>query len=459
LLGRILSESSNFVLLENLLGNRVLYEKIFNTLHDAESENVDPVISALRDFQAASTFSVDADSISRTLDDPVEQLIYDLTWRCNLLCGYCGFTPGNYEDSRYHETRDITEKIAMSALSLFSRRAANSPFVSFYGGEPLIRQDLMEKIVAASKEILENPNFSMTSNLLLGKRYARFLAENRFYVIASLNGPEDINASRVTAEGINSYRFVTDAIEEMLSFDPDMEKRLGFSVVLTHPSRLMEVRDFFSANYPGFGISLSSVDQKKLRNNDFIYKPEELLLYSEQERRLAKEFIRSIAEGGNGDPFLRAMFLVNLMDMVSLSQDRIPEQMPPYGICTPGRRRLFAGIDGSFGICEKVGYACKIGDSTNGLDDSLAGDCISSFTQYRNELCRGCFAQRICRPCYFSAVDKEGMSIESLRESCGLLKAQAIDKISLYSALLQSAPLEKVNIFADTYRTNKVGGI
>ena len=66
-------------------------------------------------------------------------LTLHLTDRCNLACRYCYARPG---------TADMTLATALAAIDECTRGAEN-PGVIFFGGEPLLREDLIFDVIAA----------------------------------------------------------------------------------------------------------------------------------------------------------------------------------------------------------------------------------------------------------------------------------------------------------------------
>jgi len=104
-----------------------------------------------------------------------------LTGRCNLSCKYCGGTIPEYvmpHDVQY----------SVDDLKKFISRDEN-PSIAFYGGEPLLRIDLMEEImdkIKAEHYILQ------TNGLLLDRVEDEYL--QRFStILVSIDGVRDVN--------------------------------------------------------------------------------------------------------------------------------------------------------------------------------------------------------------------------------------------------------------------------
>ncbi len=95
----------------------------------------------------------------------------ELTWRCNQRCIHCyQFSPDNYELSTY-EIKDIIAQLA----------EAGTLYLSFSGGEPLLREDFWQIAEFASKK-----HFALelqTNGMLIDRQTAQRIAELNFFVV------------------------------------------------------------------------------------------------------------------------------------------------------------------------------------------------------------------------------------------------------------------------------------
>ena len=127
--------------------------------------------------------------------------------RCNLACSYCYADEGNY-----HNAGDMSEDVGYKAIDLlFEHSMDNNLTVSFFGGEPILRFDLIRKYVLYAKELAKKNNknifFATTTNgTLVNKEIADFLMNNNFSVTISLDGNSvSHNQFRVTKSGNGTY--------------------------------------------------------------------------------------------------------------------------------------------------------------------------------------------------------------------------------------------------------------
>jgi len=118
-----------------------------------------------------------------------------LTYRCNLSCKYCGFWRQSSGELSTGQIFMILDEIAQ----------ANVQWISFTGGEPLVRDDIGDIIgYAKSKGIFVNLNTNAT---LIGEKIDEI--RNTDSIQISLDGEEAVNDM---VRGRGAYRAVCDAL-------------------------------------------------------------------------------------------------------------------------------------------------------------------------------------------------------------------------------------------------------
>ncbi|MBU1558048.1 radical SAM protein [Patescibacteria group bacterium] len=142
-----------------------------------------------------------------------------LTDQCNLRCSYC-FINNNMPEN--HKRKDMTLDVAKKAVDIyFSNLSFNLPVhekydktILFYGGEPLLKFNLIKEVVAYTKsqygDVLSSmgEKFSfllITNGTLISQEVADFLSENKEVSIAvSLDGEKishDKERKTISGEG------------------------------------------------------------------------------------------------------------------------------------------------------------------------------------------------------------------------------------------------------------------
>ena len=143
--------------------------------------------------------------VEQYLNSNVQQLILQVTQNCNLRCKYCVYS-GSYSN-RVHNNKRMDISTALRAVDFFVEHSTMTNFanISFYGGEPLLEMNLIEKTVEYCEQVLKGKEirYNITSNAtLLNKEFVAFLQKYNFALNISLDGPRNIqNHSRVFADG------------------------------------------------------------------------------------------------------------------------------------------------------------------------------------------------------------------------------------------------------------------
>jgi uncharacterized protein len=128
-----------------------------------------------------------------------------LTHNCNLACKYCYSGKTSKKDMSFATAQKIVDFVMKIALP--GRRAE----FSFFGGEPLLRFDLIEKIVgyirAKESETGKPVSLSVTSNgTLLRQPILEFFKKEAIDLCVSIDGPAQVHdRNRVHKDGRGSF--------------------------------------------------------------------------------------------------------------------------------------------------------------------------------------------------------------------------------------------------------------
>jgi len=136
-----------------------------------------------------------------------------ITAKCQLDCSYCSLD---------REVQDITESMLYDALDLLFTAKKDILEIQFFGGEPLLRFDLMEKAVNYATEknqkIGKNIRYVLTTNgLILNDENCQFLKQHDFTLLLSIDGmPEtQIKNRPLSFSGKTNY---FESISKALAF-------------------------------------------------------------------------------------------------------------------------------------------------------------------------------------------------------------------------------------------------
>jgi uncharacterized protein len=171
------------------------------------------------------------------------------TTDCNLKCIYCYASSGeNKVNMSFEKAKASIDFIAQNALKTGQKKIG----ISFHGGgEPFMNYNLIQDAVDYTEQVCKDKslksNYSVVTNAVLNKEQLNFLADNRFRVNISLDGPEDIqNFQRPMKDGKSSYEHVMKTIK----FMEENKQNYGIRSTITNYNlgRLPEMIDFFKEN-------------------------------------------------------------------------------------------------------------------------------------------------------------------------------------------------------------------
>jgi len=147
-----------------------------------------------------------------------------LTTGCNFRCDYCYSPP--------RERHDMSPEVALRSVDLALSGASSSASVVFFGGEPLLRKDLIALCVAYAREEAPKrgirPHFKITTNgALLDDAFINFCADLGIVVAVSLDGCREAHdPHRLTASGQPTFEVIRERCQALLA-------RLPYSMAIT----------------------------------------------------------------------------------------------------------------------------------------------------------------------------------------------------------------------------------
>ena len=272
-----------------------------------------------------------------------------LTNRCNLRCDYC------YVDQSGGE-QDMSPETARAAVDLAGRGAKRAGLI-FFGGEPLLRRELIYD-TAAYARIREKETgcryfFKITTNgLLLDDEFLDFARREGVFIALSLDGTRQAHdMHRHDAQGRGYYDQVIDAAHRLLRVKP-------YSPVLmtVRPGTLPHYAAGAEALFDmGFAYVIASLDYSAN------WRDEDLPELEHQYELLADLYERkTLAE----DKFYFSPFEVKISSHIN-SRTYCRER------CELGLRQLSVGPDGALYPCVQfVGDpAFRLGDVRQDIDE------------------------------------------------------------------------------------------
>lgn len=363
------------------------------------------------------------------LENRLYHLILQVTQNCNLRCSYCVYS-GSYK-RRSHTPEVMSVETAERAIDFFIKRTKDSKNISvaFYGGEPLLNFGLVKHCVnyIETRYYGKKIEYYMTTNgTLLDDNMIAFLAENKFHLLISLDGPKEIHDARrmFAFNGKGSFSILMNNIERIKSLQPDYyASNVGFNAVLDTSQGLGCFNEFIS------GDEIFSEGKFMLNYITNRYTDEEMYVsdefYADRQYEFFKLFLSKLGEipRNKTSRLLDAQFFEIYMrcyQTLAIEQDRIPPKFHHSGPCVPVANRFFVATNGKFFPCEQVS---ELSETVN-VGDIEKGLSLDKITQIINpevvssSRCRDCWAYRECYICIAKADDMLNVSDEEAQKSC-----------------------------------------
>jgi uncharacterized protein len=385
--------------------------------------------SAAPDLRPHIANPYSSERIAPALSGNLRMLVLETTRNCNLACSYC-IDGDAYAQKNCVHLANLTRADALAAIDLLAEGAAGHDkplIVSFYGGEPLLRFDLLEECSAYARD-RAGPRgvlFSVTTNgTLFDDEKVDFLVGNEVSVLVSLDGPRAVHDRfRLTKKGAPTHDRVMKALARIRSRYPDWAARLlRLSIVVMPGADLAGLQEFF--------------DQMRLPvTANFV---ESYGLEGLPARGQGQPGLAEVAAGlrarmkTHGPGYLQSAaaktdFVANLLrsTLERMARPGRSCTSQSLGQCLLGTSRLYLAADGALYPCEKLaghGWA-QIGTATTGLDAGRVEEKVAEFYDLAGRKCDGCWMASRCSMCSALTVSGDALSEEKFDHYCEGMRA------------------------------------
>lgn len=399
-------------------------------------------------------------NLERTYNGLISNLTLEVTDRCNLRCKYCIYNPDN-PSFRGFGKKDMDFETAKLAIDFFEKhsRERKKVYLGFYGGEPLLNYTLIEQSVNYAKILIKDKeiSFSLTTNAtMITPQIAKFLVENEFEILISLDGPEDVhNENRIFINGEGSFNSTIAGTKIILECykQLDKEPKIGFSMVAAGPNydeKYSKIQEFFEkADWlPKNYILLSSTVSRAPVDSEYI------LPQSAAERNIHKNVRTPLLKWSNDQGIKNNLFSMPYINKnLAIVHQRLLLDKPvtEYGMngcCVPGGRRIYIAVNGDIYPCERIGEVPTLGNVKTGLEiEKIKKVYVSDFIDEAKEYCKNCWAVNLCTLCYVNCYDKNGVHFNYRHRACVSERKFLEDTLSTYHYLLNHNPkvIEELN--------------
>lgn len=432
-----------------------LYESILDCV---EKEHV------LQAPKYAEFAPMSEEKFANLVEHGLQQVILELTEKCNLRCKYCIYNEYNPE-YRNFSTRDMEWDIAKRAIDYTCAHSGEKVAVTFYGGEPLVKFDLMKRCIEYSQSIMSDRDltFSFSTNLtLMTREIAQYVASvEGCSLLCSLDGPQVIHDSyRVKTDGTGSFEQAIRGLKYLVEEMGDTAKdRIIINTVVCPPyskEKLDMIKKFFEELdwlpkemnkkcdfVEGGTIRREDISVDFLTGKDIDEK------YPSKELDPIKSWaLDTVLSKNDKDGFAEQLHVANLVRIHNRTLVDSPLWfLKRNGCCIPGNRRIYVQVNGNFMICEKIGESPSIGNVFTGLNvDNIKKYYMQDYENQSIDKCGNCWAANLCSLCYASCYSKEGLDIEYKNRSCDNHRKRTKGELSAYYQLLEEKPeiIEKI---------------
>lgn len=395
------------------------------------------------------------ENFKRKVENELEQIILELTGKCNLRCKYCIYND-SYVFNRSFNSQDMTKEIVKKSIDYLYDHSKNSKqkAVTFYGGEPLIKFDLLKWAIEYARTIFkEDVVFSLTTNLtLITEEIAHYLGTvPNLTIVASLDGPKEVHDKcRVYADGRETF---DDAIKGLKLLSKEMKKSpttsLMINAVYTPPYSMEGIRNIMNF-FESLDFLPKNLGIQVTYPTDGSYKYDDKnIIKNEKDRNPLWEWIKEATNEKSLTSEKNAKYASSMFNALTRIHNRFlvdepVDYYPFHSCCIPGVRRLYIDTKGDFYICEKIGDSPKIGNINEGIDmDNIRKHFIDGYSENMIPSCKKCWAIRLCHSCYVDRFTKDGFRKNFNYNSCSNEREAVKNELILYHSILEQHP-EKI---------------
>lgn len=300
--------------------------------------------------------------------------ILHITDSCNLKCRYC------YENKQ--EKHMSFENIKFLIDNVIDKKS-NKCFFTFYGGEPLLRKDLIYDTINYINSIKSKTKFYFgitTNGTLLDEQFINYMKKNGFINIAySFDGTKETHdLNRITSIGEGTFDIVEKNAIELLKF----HKNVVAMIVVTknNIAKLKEnVEYLLNLGFKNFNLLFDYLQD---------WQDEDLEIIREQYGKIAKIYYNKILEEIDIEmPIFDEKIKSHIIDEYNCNED-----------CQFGVKSINVGTDGKFYPCMQfVGNKeYVIGNCRDGID-LLARKMLTEQAKVENEICQKCSVNKRCK--------------------------------------------------------------
>ena len=313
-----------------------------------------------------------------------------LTNRCNLQCKYCFESntdninlKKSYKDMDFETAKKIINFYIKKSNQLNEYQNDKTINLIFFGGEPLLKFDLMKQIVSYAKYVSSVLDivftYSITTNAtIFSKEIADFLIENKVNAMLSIDGNKvGHDANRIMKNGEGSFKLIQENYNNIKYFIKNNNCKTIIKMILD-PSNVSYFYEgiLFLSNF-STSISFGLNYEVKWNQKDYDIFVSEL-----------KKILEDYDVIREKDSYIEE---IEVCIQAFTVHDR--ERNPSF--CGAGKWKFFVTPDGEFYPCARFDSIseCNIGNIYNDFNDNIKKFREFSFD---NHECKDCKLRLSC---------------------------------------------------------------
>ncbi|MGL5614682.1 MAG: radical SAM protein [Sarcina sp.] len=428
-------------------------EQLLNVLKELKETIKNENVFLMPPVKVLSLNTGDNDNIE---DIQMRHVSFEVTERCNLRCKYCVYHEGQ-GGFREFGKQDISLDTMKKTIDLLEKSKEKDIYISFYGGEPLVRFDLIKELIEYSNEKLKSKivHYNMTTNCtLMTKEIAKYLANiENYFTTVSLDGPQQIHdANRIFVNGDGSFNKAVQGMKNLIEAEGEKAStRININSVLANPTEenFNQIQNFFENTSwipKGIAVTTSYVSEGDKEFEYLGVDTKEEFKFNEDIDPLATwNFDRLKEEDGTlennkliaKDNINKALNFIHKRLLVN----KPIEEHHMNGCCVPSARRLYVTVKGEFAPCERIGPCPKIGNVNDGINlEKVKKYYIDDFRKEATKYCNDCWAVHLCSLCYINCFNEDGVHISHRHGHCTANRYILEKSLEVYHEILEKDP-------------------
>ena len=346
------------------------------------------------------------------LKDNLSSIVLEITQECTLRCEYCIYS-GNYKNVRTHSNCHMTQEMVKQSLDYYAEHSKQSQniAISFYGGEALMRFDIVKYAVTYAKEIFLNKSlsFRISSNgTTLTQSIIEWLNENQdIEVVVTVNGFSH-DRYRKFPNGEGSLETILKNLRGIRQHYPNLWNRIHFLANIVSLQELLELRRFYMEEIGKPPLLITGI--LEYGGNEQIKK----ITQVQDTVEVKEEVYRLYCD--MQDSYLKPYFHTEMSEICKRPIGRREKVCQITACCMPFLSSLFVSADGKFGLCERVGVWKDCGDIYRGIDMAYIRRIKKEAVNLFQDRCANCWCQRLCTICFkdFETMENGGIMLPEI---------------------------------------------